>query len=88
MTLLSIRNGLALAVVAALSALSAPDASALTCGQKYTVRDGDTMNTIANEAYGIANKWTLIFYANQKQFGNETDSRSGQAAQYSVPQGS
>lgn len=59
---------LALSVIA-LGAF-APSADALTCGQKYTVRDGDTLNAIAEEAYGLANKWTLIFYANQKQFGN------------------
>ncbi len=70
MTFLSLKNGLALAAIAALTMLLAPAAQALTCGHKYTVRDGDTMNTIAQEAYGIANKWTLIFYANQKQFGN------------------
>ena len=51
-------------------AVSATDARAIECGQKYTVQEGDTLNAIAGEAYGQANKWTLIFYANQKQFGN------------------
>ena len=45
-------------------------ASAATCGEKYTVKEGDTLNGIAQAAYGLANKWTLIYYANQKQFGN------------------
>lgn len=46
------------------------NAHAVTCGQKHTVQEGDTLNSLAMEAYGLANKWTLIFYANQKQFGN------------------
>ncbi len=70
MKLLSIRHGLGLAVITLLWAFAAPGAQALTCGEKYTVRDGDTLNALALEAYGLANKWTLIFYANQKQFGN------------------
>ena len=45
-------------------------AHSATCGEKYTVKEGDTLNGIAQEAYGLANKWTLIYYANQKQFGN------------------
>ena len=45
-------------------------AVAIECGAKYTIKDNDTLNSIAAEAYGASNKWTLIFYANQKQFGN------------------
>ncbi len=45
-------------------------AQALECGEKYKVKVNDTLNSIAQEAYGLSNKWTLIFYANQKQFGN------------------
>ncbi|MGI9464636.1 MAG: hypothetical protein ACR2OM_11880 [Aestuariivirgaceae bacterium] len=45
-------------------------AHAIECGGKYTVKDSDTLNSIAHAAYGLSNKWTLIFYANQKQFGN------------------
>ena len=66
----SIKYGLVLGIVAVVGALSAPSAQALTCGQKYTVKSGDTLNALAMQAYGLANKWTLIFYANQKQFGN------------------
>jgi len=47
-----------------------PGAHAVTCGEKHTVQEGDTLNSLSMEAYGLANKWTLIFYANQKQFGN------------------
>ena len=35
-------------------------AHSATCGEKYTVKEGDTLNGIAQEAYGLANKWTLI----------------------------
>ncbi|MEM7427994.1 MAG: transporter substrate-binding domain-containing protein [Pseudomonadota bacterium] len=45
-------------------------AHAIECGEKYTVGENDTLNDIAQRAYGLASKWTLIFYANQKQFGN------------------
>ena len=42
----------------------------IKCGEKHTVSETDTLNSIAQRAYGQANKWTLIYYANQKQFGN------------------
>ena len=55
-------------VVGTIPALSA---GPISCGEKYTVKDGDTLSDIADRAYGLSNKWTLIFYGNQKQFGNE-----------------
>ncbi len=66
------RIGPALAAVAMLMVWQAASASAQTvdCGRKYTVASSDTLNSIAQRAYGLANKWTLIYYANQKQFGN------------------
>ena len=45
-------------------------AYAIECGEHYTVQKSDTLNSISQQAYGRSNKWTLIFYANQKQFGN------------------
>ena len=70
MTPARIRHLFALLVAALIWLTPAHDAQALTCGQKYEVKDGDTLNSLARQAYGLANKWTLIFYANQKQFGN------------------
>jgi polar amino acid transport system substrate-binding protein len=70
MKLISTRNALVVAALTLVSGFFAPGAQALTCGEKYTVQSGDTLNALAREAYGLANKWTLIFYANQKQFGN------------------
>lgn len=64
------RNGPLLVLTLLAWASLSSGANALTCGQKYTVRDGDTLNALAGEVYGQPNKWTLIFYANQKQFGN------------------
>ena len=59
---------LVLAILLAPTALQA--AEPIECDTKYTVQANDTLNSIAERAYGLANKWTLIFYANQKQFGN------------------
>lgn len=70
MTPAKFRTFAVLIAAAAIWLLPAQTAHALNCGQKYTVRDGDTLNSLARAAYGLANKWTLIFYANQKQFGN------------------
>lgn len=64
------RRGVAAVLVAIGWALIAPETQAVECGGKYTIQDGDTLNDIARQAYGTTNKWTLIFYANQKQFGN------------------
>ena len=59
--------------VATLLAFGSMTASAneIDCGGKYAIQDGDTLSDIAGRAYGQSNKWTLIYYANQKQFGNE-----------------
>lgn len=46
-------------------------ANADDCSYKYTVKESDTLASIALEAYGISSKWTLIFYANQVQFDNK-----------------
>lgn len=64
------RSVLALLAFAVGVALSSGGAGAIECGRKYTVQDGDTLNDLARQVYGQSNKWTLIFYANQKQFGN------------------
>ncbi|MDH3741691.1 MAG: transporter substrate-binding domain-containing protein, partial [Hyphomicrobiales bacterium] len=45
-------------------------ARAIECGEKHTVKENETLNDIARQAYGLPNKWTLIYYANQRQFGN------------------
>ena len=52
-------------------------AAEMKCGGKYTIQDGDTLADIAGRAYGQTNKWTLVFYANQKQFGNEPILKTG-----------
>lgn len=66
----SARSAVTLLIFAVGWVLLAPNASAIECGQKYTVREGDTLNALARQVYDQSNKWTLIFYANQKQFGN------------------
>ncbi len=59
-----------LAVLAGLfGALSAP-AMAQTCGEDYTMQDGDSLAKIASKVYGKSSQWTLIFYANQDRFGS------------------
>ncbi|MEM9030920.1 MAG: transporter substrate-binding domain-containing protein [Pseudomonadota bacterium] len=53
----------------ALSA-SAVTASAQTCGDEYTIKEGETLGEIAARTYGDPSKWTVIFYANQDRLGN------------------
>ena len=63
--------GLSLLAALMLSGTTASAADDISCGGKYTVQENDTLSEIAERAYGLSNKWTLIYYANQKQFGNE-----------------
>ncbi len=44
-------------------------ASAQTCGQDYTVKEGESLGDIAARAYGNPSQWSLIFYANQDRMG-------------------
>lgn len=60
-----------LAAAGAWAALATPGEAA-ECGVPYTVKDTDTLTELAREVYGATNKWSLIFYANQKQFANST----------------
>lgn len=45
-------------------------AMAQTCGQDYTIQDGDSLAKIAAKVYGKSSQWTTIFYANQDRFGS------------------
>ena len=65
------RYGLSLLAALMLSSNMASAADSISCGGKYTVQEGDTLSDVAERTYGLSNKWTLIYYANQKQFGNE-----------------
>ncbi|MGI9413395.1 MAG: hypothetical protein ACR2PM_06995 [Hyphomicrobiales bacterium] len=65
------RYGLSLLATLMIWTMPASAADDVRCGSKYTVQDGDTLSAIAERAYGLSNKWTLIYYGNQKQFGNE-----------------
>ena len=65
------RRGVCLLMALLVWSTAASAAEELSCGSKYTVQDGDTLGDIANRTYGLSNKWTLIYYGNQKQFGNE-----------------
>ena len=60
------------AVAVSISALTLapPSAEAQTCGQDYTVQDGDSLAKIATRAYGKSSQWTIIFYANQDRLGS------------------
>ena len=44
-------------------------ASAQTCGQDYTIQEGDSLAKIATKVYGKSSQWTFIFYANQDRVG-------------------
>lgn len=41
-------------------------------GENYTVQNGDTLRSIASQAYGLGENWPLIRDANQ--FTTKTDS--------------
>ncbi len=42
-------------------------------GTTYTVRQGDTLSAIAQQAYGDANLWTKIYEANKHIIGSNPD---------------
>lgn len=42
-----------------------------TQGESYTVKEGDTLRSIAAQAYGLGENWSLIREANQ--FATKTD---------------
>jgi nucleoid-associated protein YgaU len=43
----------------------------VAAAQSYTVRDGDTLPSIATDIYGDANQWTIIYDANRGTIGND-----------------
>ena len=43
----------------------------VAAAQTYTVRDGDTLPSIATAIYGDANQWTIIYDANRGTIGND-----------------
>ncbi len=42
-----------------------------TPGSTYTVQQGDTLSSIAQQAYGDANEWQKIYDANAQTIGND-----------------
>ncbi|MBV9710093.1 MAG: LysM peptidoglycan-binding domain-containing protein [Ktedonobacteraceae bacterium] len=42
-----------------------------TPGSDYTVQSGDTLSSIAQQAYGNANEWQKIYDANAQVIGND-----------------
>jgi phage tail protein X len=42
----------------------------VTPGSKYTVREGDTLFSIAQQAYGDSNQWHAIYIANTQVIGS------------------
>ena len=57
------------AVASAAWLASASLGLAQSCGEDYTLQDGDSLAKIAAKAYGKASQWTIIFYANQDRLG-------------------
>ena len=50
-------------------------------GRTYTVKPGDTLSHIAQEAYGKASRWHAIFEANRDQIQDPDLIRPGQVLQ-------
>ncbi len=42
----------------------------VTPGSNYTVQQGDTLSSIAQQAYGDANQWQVIYNANTQVIGS------------------
>src|SRR2546428_430742 len=42
-----------------------------TPGSNYTVQPGDTLSSIAQQAYGDSNKWQIIYDANKQVIGSD-----------------
>ncbi len=42
----------------------------VTSGSKYTVQEGDTLSSIAEQAYGDSNRWHEIYIANTQVLDN------------------
>ena len=56
-------------MVAAIGVLPPGSVAAQTCGNDYTIREGETLAQIAARVYGNPSQWTIIFYANQDRLG-------------------
>jgi nucleoid-associated protein YgaU len=61
------------------SAVPSPSPSAVAGGQTYTVRDGDSLSSIAGQVYGDASEWRVIFEANRDQLNSPEALRVGMA---------
>ena len=59
------------AIAASLFAFSVSSAQAQSCGSEYTVVSGDTLSEISQTAYKKAQRWSLIYYANQTVIGED-----------------
>ncbi len=66
---LLMKSALAAFAIAALAPQQ--PASAQSCGDTYTVRSGDTLNRIAQRAYGKSRQWSVIYYANRRIIGKD-----------------
>ena len=59
-----------ISIAAALWLSMGAGAGAQTCGQDYTIQEGDSLAKIAAKVYGKSAQWTIIFYANQDRVGS------------------
>ncbi len=65
------------APLASPSVVPSPSPSPAPTGQTYTVRPGDTLSSIANQVYGDASEWRVIFEANRDQMNSPEALRAG-----------
>jgi len=54
-----------------------PESAPATKVQSYTVQDGDSLWSIASDAYGKGTKWEQIFKANRDQLDDASDLKPG-----------
>lgn len=52
-----------------LSLLATAAAAQVDCGKTYTLQDGDTLLSVAQQFYGERSRWSVIYYANEDALG-------------------
>ena len=58
--------------------VASPSPSPPPAGRTFTVRDGDSLSTIAGVVYADASQWRVIFEANRDQLSSEDALQVGQ----------
>lgn len=58
-----------MAVAAFAFALGGPAQAQVDCDKTYTLQEGDTLLSVAQEFYGERSRWSVVYYANEDALG-------------------